>query len=57
MLDRSGAAWLAATNLTWAEASAHPGVGEKVLSRLVSGALVVKLEGADFRVEHSERAK
>lgn len=57
VLDRSGAAWLAATNLTWAEASKHPDVGEKVLSRLVNGALVVKLEGADFRIEHSQRAK
>ncbi len=57
VLDRSKAKRFAATNLTWAEATKHPDVGEKVLSRLVSGAIVVKLEGEDYRVAHSERRK
>jgi hypothetical protein len=55
ILDRSGAAWFAATNLTWDDATRHPDVGSKVLSRLVSGADVVKIEGKDYRVEHSKR--
>ncbi len=54
VLDRSGAAWFAATNLTWDEAMKHPDVGAKVLSRLVSNAVVVKLEGAVYRIEHAE---
>lgn len=57
ILDRSKAAWLAATNLTWDEARKHPDVGEKVLSRFVGGALVVKLTGKDYRIEHSQRAQ
>lgn len=55
ILDRSKAAWFAATNLTWDEAMRHPDVGAKVLSRLVNGAVVVKLSGQDFRVQHAER--
>jgi DNA replication protein DnaC len=55
VLDRSAAAWFAATNLTWDEATRHPDVGAKVLSRLVSGAVVVRLDGKDFRIAQAER--
>jgi DNA replication protein DnaC len=51
MLDQRRGAWAAATNLSSEAADAHPELGEKILSRLVANATVVKLEGADFRVE------
>jgi chromosomal replication initiation ATPase DnaA len=51
LLDQRRGVWAVATNLTWQEAERHPEVGTKALSRLVANATVVKIEGADFRVE------
>lgn len=57
LLDSSRAAWMTACNLTLEKAKEHPDVGPKILSRLMTGAVFVKLEGTDYRIDHAERRK
>lgn len=48
-VERRGAVAVA-FNCTAKEAAGHPDIGDRVLSRLVDGASIVRLEGADQRV-------
>ena len=58
ILDRSSAAWMTGSNLPTIEAAKqHPDVGVKVVSRLMTGAIVVRLEGTDYRIDHAERRR
>jgi len=49
LLDLGGASWGLSTNLTGEEFAAHKDLGRKVLSRVLAGARVVKMEGRDQR--------
>ena len=49
LLDLGGASWGLSTNLTGEEFAAHKDLGRKVLSRVLAGARVVRLEGRDQR--------
>ncbi len=50
LLDTSVATWALTTNLTAVQFASHKDLGEKVLSRVLSGARAIRLEGGDQRL-------
>jgi hypothetical protein len=56
MLESSGAVWCVSTNLDSAELQRNPDVGPANLSRLVRGAIVVVVDGWDWRIGRAEKA-
>lgn len=51
LLDGTRAAWAFSSNCTYAEAAKHPDLGDKILSRMFEGAIVIRMGGSDRRLE------